>query len=188
LLLLPTINPDIHKTANDSGRAPFDVTLIGHTRRNHVFDRIRTMLGGAPCRVQVAALPWRIGAGGVEIMLITSRDTGRWVVPKGWPEGGETLWDAAAREAGEEAGIGGSVAPREIGRFYYAKQLSSGGERRCVVHVFPREIDAVREKWRERKQRRREWVSPAQAASRVREPDLAELIEAFAADPRNYAA
>src|SRR5690348_1261746 len=95
---------------------------IGHSRRSHFADRVRRLLGGAPCRVQVAALPWRKGPDGVEIMLITSRETGRWVLPKGWPEGDEALWDAAAREASEEAGIDGAIARSELGCYYYAKQ------------------------------------------------------------------
>jgi 8-oxo-dGTP pyrophosphatase MutT (NUDIX family) len=162
--------------------------FIGHSARSYFADRIRRLLGGAPCRVQVAALPWRKGPDGVEVMLITSRDTGRWVLPKGWPEGNEKLWDAAAREAGEEAGIEGAVAPAELGRYYYAKAMPSGQAKRCEVHVFPMEIDRVKDSWPERKSRRRQWFSPDAAASSVREPDLADLIARFCQNPRKSAA
>lgn len=133
-------------------------------------------------------MPWRKGPDGVEIMLITSRETGRWVLPKGWPEGDEALWDAAAREASEEAGIDGAIARSEFGRYYYAKLQPSGAEKRCEVHVFPMEIDQVKDKWPERKERRRQWFSPLDAARNVREQDLADLISRFSSNPRRSAA
>ena len=68
-----------------------------------------------PERHQVAALCWRMGQGGaVEILLVTSRDTGRWVIPKGWPMDGKSASAAAAREAWEEAGVKGTVRPESI--------------------------------------------------------------------------
>jgi ADP-ribose pyrophosphatase YjhB (NUDIX family) len=81
--------------------------LTRPTTHSQMAERVKRLFGVAPCRLQVAALPWREGKHGLEIMLITSRDTGRWVLPKGWPEAREPLCDAAAREAGEEAGLRG---------------------------------------------------------------------------------
>jgi len=162
--------------------------FISHQKRNHFAERIRRLFGAMPCRVQVAALPWRRTDQGVEVMLITSRDTGRWVIPKGWPEGQEDLYEAAAREAAEEAGLSGSVSRFEIGRYYYGKRQSSGMEARCEVLVFPMKIDQVAEKWPERKKRKRKWFSPQAAAAMVREPDLGELISAFGVNPRESAA
>lgn len=162
--------------------------LISHTTRSYFADRIRRLLGAAPCRIQVAALPWRKGPSGVEVLLITSRETGRWVIPKGWPEARETLFEAAAREAGEEAGIAGAIESQEIGRYYYDKQLASGAETRCEVLVFPMEIDRIADKWPERKKRTREWFPVADAATRVREQDLGELIARFGGNPRRSAA
>src|SRR5690606_39973493 len=109
-------------------------------------DRLRRLFGGVPCRVQAAALPWRVGERGVEVMLVTSRGTGRWVLPKGWPENDEPLSEAAAREAAEEAGLTGAVAGRELGRFYYGKELPSGMRMRCEVRVFPMKVDRVADK------------------------------------------
>lgn len=162
--------------------------LISYATRNHLVERVRRFFGGMPCRVQVAALPWRKTAEGVEIMLVTSRGTGRWVLPKGWPEGREALSEAAAREAAEEAGLAGAVAPDAIGRFYYEKALPSGMEWRCEVRVFPMEVDRVADKWPEKKKRKRGWFTPQEAAARVNEQDLGELIARFGVNPRHFAA
>jgi len=158
--------------------------FISHTTRNYFAERIRRLLGAPPCRVQVAALPWRKGPDGVDVLLITSRDTGRWVIPKGWPEARETLYEAAAREAGEEAGIAGAIQSKEIGRYYDDKRLGSGRETRCEVLVFPMEIDQVADKWPERKKRKRAWFPVADAAAQVNERDLGELIARFGGNPR----
>ncbi len=162
--------------------------LISHGTRNLLVERLRRLFGAPPSRVQVAALPWRRGAGGVEILLVTSRGTGRWVLPKGWPEGVETLYAAAEREAAEEAGVTGAVARQRLGSFFYGKRQASGMERRCEVHVFPLEVDREADRWPEDAQRRREWLAPDEAARRVSEPDLAELIARFAVNPRQSAA
>ena len=156
-----------------------------YTTRGGLARTGRRLLGGTTQRVQVAALPWRKGPDGVEVMLVTSRDTGRWVLPKGWPEKSEAFCDAAAREAAEEAGITGAIDRIEVGRYFYEKQLPSGTEKRCEVRVFPMEIDMVRDKWPERKQRTRSWFSAAEAATKVHEPDLADLIERFSRNPRS---
>lgn len=162
--------------------------VISHTTRNRLIDRLRRMFGGVPCRVQAAALPWRVGEHGVEVMLVTSRGTGRWVLPKGWPEKREKLFEAAAREAAEEAGVAGAVAQREIGRFYYGKAMPSGTRWRCEVRVFPLQVESVADKWPERKHRTRRWFAPQEAAALVEEADLAELIASFAGNPRQFAA
>ena len=162
--------------------------LISHGRRKRLKERIRRFFGGVPCRVQVAALPWRKAEDGFEVLLVTSRGTGRWVLPKGWPEKREEPYEAAAREAAEEAGVDGTIARRAAGRFYYAKLLPSGMRWRCEVFVYPLEVDRVADKWPERKKRTRRWCSPQEAASLVAEPDLGELIAGFGVNPRKFAA
>lgn len=169
------------------------------TRRSAIFspgtrirltEKVRRLFGGNPRWVQAAALPWREGgrAGGIEILLVTSRDTGRWVLPKGWPEGRETLWQTARREALEEAGIEGDTADEEIGRFYYTKLRGSGVESPCEVAIVPMRVKRQLSEWPERKKRRRQWYAPRTAARLVNEPDLAELILRFADNPREIAA
>ncbi|TGQ31839.1 MULTISPECIES: NUDIX hydrolase [unclassified Mesorhizobium] len=161
--------------------------LTRPTTHNHLAERVRQLFGTAPCRLQVAALPWRDTGDGVEIMLITSRDTGRWVLPKGWPEAKEPLCEAAAREAGEEAGLRGTISHLEAGRYFYAKALSSGEEVPCEVLVFPLQVDRIAERWKEKRARTRKWVSSTEAVRMVNEPDLCQIIAYFCADPHRFA-
>lgn len=163
--------------------------FITHRTRKQLTERIRRFFGGLPCRVQVATLPWRRSENGeFEVLLVTSRGTGRWVLPKGWPEKRERPHEAAAREAAEEAGVSGAISSAELGCFYYSKELPSGMEWRCEVHVYPMEVDDIAEKWPERKKRTRRWFAARDAAKLVAEPDLAELIAGFGVNPRKYAA
>jgi 8-oxo-dGTP pyrophosphatase MutT (NUDIX family) len=168
-------------------RASFDEMLSIRTR-TYMAERLRRLIGGLPCRTQVAALPWRVTPEGPEVLLVTSRGTGRWVIPKGWPEGEEQFCDAAAREALEEAGVAGRVDADALGRYYYAKHLPRGREWRCEVRVYPLHVEDVADKWRERKKRKRQWFAAKDAARLVDEPDLAELIRGFANDAPRVAA
>lgn len=142
---------------------------------------VRQLSGDRTLRLQAAALPWRCLGGRFEVMLITSRDSGRWVLPKGWPEPGEALCDAAAREAHEEAGLKGAVARHAVGRYLYAKAMRGGGSVPCDVSVFPLEVRRVADKWKECRQRARRWMGGDEAAAAVRETELAALIVAFCA-------
>ncbi|WP_250157209.1 NUDIX hydrolase [Tianweitania aestuarii] len=135
------------------------------------------LFGGRAHRLQVAALPWRRSGGEIEIMLVTSRGSGRWILPKGWPKPGEALCDAAAREAGEEAGITGTIAQQTLGSYRYEKR--SDRSISYEVQVYPLAVQAVAKTWRERNQRERRWMSQTQAAANVREPELAAMIHAF---------
>jgi 8-oxo-dGTP pyrophosphatase MutT (NUDIX family) len=130
-------------------------------------------------RIQYAALPFRPGRDGVEIILITSRETKRWVLPKGWPMKGRTAREAAAIEAHEEAGLDGPVSEQPIGSYRYDKRLKDGNARPVEVSVFPLRVETLSDDWPEKDQRRREWFSPAVAAALVEEPELKALIMAF---------
>jgi len=161
--------------------------MTGRLERTTILERLRRLFGGKPPRIQAAALPWRCKDGVVEVMLVTSRDTGRWVLPKGWPEGDETLDRTAVREAMEEAGIEGTISA-EIGRYIYGKQMSSGLRSRCEVAVFPLEVKREAKRWAEKKQRTRRWFAPEEAALLVIEPDLSRIIGTFEGNPRKIAA
>ena len=128
---------------------------------------------------QVAALPWRQGEDGVEVMMITSRETRRWVIPKGGRMVGKTDPQAAAQEAYEEAGIQGETLEAPVGHFRYAKRLKSGATQACVVAVYPLEVLIQLGAWPEDQQRQRRWMPQAEAADAVHEADLAQLIRDF---------
>jgi len=131
-------------------------------------------------RAQVAALCWRNREGGLRILLVTSRDTGRWVLPKGWPIEGLTASEAAAREAWEEAGVEGKVRKKPLGRFAYHKHLGPEKAVPCVVDVFALKVKSLADTFPEADQRKRKWFAPDEAAARVDEPDLKALLRGFA--------
>ncbi|MBI1620674.1 NUDIX hydrolase [Aquamicrobium zhengzhouense] len=163
--------------------------VFTHCGRMQLKERVRLLFGGMPRRVQVAALPWRRNnKGEIEVLLVTSRGTGRWVLPKGWPEDDEQPFEAATREAMEEAGIRGDISSAPLGKYYYQKKLPTGMEWRCEVAVYPLEVDDIADKWPERKKRQRRWFAPKDAARLVDEPDLGELISSFSGNPRQTAA
>lgn len=132
-------------------------------------------------RQQVAALPWRRSGESLEILLVTSRETRRWVTPKGGRMTGLTDAQAAAQEALEEAGAEGRIDETPLGVFRYRKVLKRRAPRWCVVTVYALEVSVLHEDFKERGQRIREWMSPAEAAARVDEPDLKALLLAFRA-------
>jgi len=127
-------------------------------------------------RVQYAALPFRReGDGEVSLFLVTSRETRRWIIPKGWPIRGLKPHDSAAREAWEEAGLQGRVRKKRLGRYSYEKRVDQALVL-CDVDVFPLEVKRQTKRYPEKGQREGRWVSPEEAADLVHEPDLADLI------------
>ncbi|MFS8041271.1 MULTISPECIES: NUDIX hydrolase [Xanthobacter] len=129
--------------------------------------------------MQYAALPYRVRRDGeVQIRLITSRETRRWVIPKGWPMKGLSPPKTAAREAYEEAGLVGVVSREPLGLYTYEKRLGTRSVL-CDVLVFPLKVKRLLEKWPERFQRYGFWFSIDSAAAAVQEEDLSELIRSF---------
>src|SRR5256886_10129543 len=112
-----------------------------------------------PTRIQYAALPYRSSSTQTEVMLVTSRETHRWIIPKGWPKKGKSPHRSAAREAFEEAGVVGSVGRRAVGSFSYEKRMKNGASVECEVRVFPLEVKRQKEEWPEKQQRRVKWLS-----------------------------
>lgn len=133
-------------------------------------------------RTQFGAVCWRVKDGDVQILLITSRGSGRWIIPKGWPMDQATPAEAAQTEAWEEAGVEGKVAPVCLGIFSYSKELDPGEALPCVVAVFPVKVKELKKNYPERTARRRKWFSPRKAAKLVDEPELATMIKNF--DPK----
>lgn len=139
---------------------------------------------GQQARIQNAALCYRItDEGKTEVLLITSRDTGRWVLPKGWPMAGKSPQAAAAREAFEEAGVEGEVSRHCLGFYSYNKLIAPKTGIPCVVAVYPLRVTGLSPKFPEKGQRRLKWFAPARAAELVAEPELAALLASFDARP-----
>ena len=131
--------------------------------------------------VQYAALPFRRRSdASIEIMLITSRDTGRWLIPKGWPVPGLSPQKSAAHEAREEGGLVGRIGERAVGRYHYDKRLPDGSAVSCAVEVFTLEVERQMKSWPERAERRTQWFVLAEAADAVQEPELQAIIQKLA--------
>jgi len=129
---------------------------------------------------QYAALCFRsLAGGGIEILVVTSRDSGRWIIPKGWPMKRRKSYEAAEIEALQEAGVRGKVRKKPVGSYTYLKLLDDGDVAPCVVDVFQIEVTDVAEKFKEKGERIIAWVSPDEAARRVREIELKSLLVEF---------
>lgn len=116
--------------------------------------------------------------------MVTSRDTGRWVMPKGWLMDGKNLWRCAEIEALEEAGITGHISHDPIGHYHYRKILDDGTSVPCRVTLFPLVVESLKRRWKERHERRRRWFSVKGAAKAVNEPDLVEILSQLTVKPR----
>jgi 8-oxo-dGTP pyrophosphatase MutT (NUDIX family) len=129
---------------------------------------------------QVAALPIRCEHdGSLKVLLVTSRDTRRWVIPKGWPHADREDHLAATEEAREEAGILGVPRPDSIGSYAYRKHLQNGIVD-VRVSVFLLSVTEELATWLECDQRERAWFTLSEAAARVQEPELQELLRQVA--------
>lgn len=133
-------------------------------------------------RTQYAALCYRVSRDKPEILLVTSRGTGRWLVPKGWPIDGHTPAETAQQEAWEEAGVIGQVKDVCLGLFSYEKVMEGGRDVPCMVTVYPVKVKSLADRFPEKGQRRRKWFAPKKAALKVAEPELARILSEF--DPR----
>jgi predicted phosphate transport protein (TIGR00153 family) len=130
-------------------------------------------------------LPYRATGEGadasVQILLVTSRETKRWVIPKGNQASGTSAHMAAAAEAEEEAGVVGPVCPTALGSYRYRKRRRNGASLMVDVEVFPLAVSRELDVWKEDSERERRWFSLSGAADAVEEEDLRELIRSFAA-------
>lgn len=139
-------------------------------------DYVRPLLA-RPEQLQVAALCYRRRSDGVEVLLITSLHTGRWIVPKGWPMRGQDGAGTAANEAWEEAGVVVARLGRTpIGSFRYDKRMRGGARMPCKTMIFPVEVARLADKFPQRGRRERVWLAPEEAAERLDDPGLADVV------------
>jgi 8-oxo-dGTP pyrophosphatase MutT (NUDIX family) len=117
-----------------------------------------------------------VSNGSLQVLLVTTRNTRRWIVPKGWPIPNHAPPECAAREAFEEAGVEGTVGAEPLGAFTYEKLLKSGETVTCSVEVFPLAVARQRRAWPEKRARQTDWCSIEEALSRIAEPELRSII------------
>lgn len=165
----------------------------GHVRQPGDMAKARSIqtplrIGGAAkreTRTQFGALCFRrkkSTKAGFEVLLVSSRDTGRWIIPKGWPVDGETPAAAAAMEAWEEAGVRGRVYEVCVGHYSYLKWIDEEMSLPCIVGVFPVEVLRLDDDYPEAAQRKRKWLSPKKAAQKISEPELRQILLGFDPD------
>lgn len=131
-----------------------------------------------PSNFQVAALCYRRDVDRLEILLVTSLETRRWILPKGWPKPGLSAGRVAAEEAWEEAGVRPCAGPaRKIGRYRYEKRVGGGIPSPTVVDVFAIEVEALDDAYPEAGRRERRWVSASEAMRTVSDPELRPLLQ-----------
>ncbi|QND41528.1 NUDIX hydrolase (plasmid) [Rhizobium leguminosarum bv. viciae] len=128
---------------------------------------------------QYGALCFRNTPVGPRVLLITTRETGRWMIPKGWPISGLKPRKVAEREAWEEAGVIGKAHKKPFGEFVYDKVMQDGSGARPVVAVFLLEVRRCRKRFPEMEERESAWLAPFEAARRIEEPDLERLLLKF---------
>lgn len=131
-----------------------------------------------PPEMQVAALCYRVTpTAEKQVLLITSRGTGRWIVPKGWPMDGKKAAEAALQEAWEEAGVTDCAAIEgHVGSYAYDKHLDDGYDAPVEVEMFKVRVKQLADIYPEHDERTRRWVSPADAAEMVQEPGLKAIL------------
>ncbi|AUH32700.1 NUDIX hydrolase [Paracoccus tegillarcae] len=132
------------------------------------------ILGRRPPALQVGAICRKAETG--QVLLITSRGTGRWVIPKGWPMEGRSLAHAALQEAWEEAGVRGQVELAELGRFRYDKHQDSGFALPVEVALYPVAVESLADSFPENHEREREWFDAEEAARLVIETGLQDIL------------
>lgn len=133
----------------------------------------------AGLRLQYAAICYRLVGSRTQVLMITTRRSGRWIPPRGWPVKGLTPTESAAREAWEEAGVLGRVAPRCLGSYCYSKGRDRDEKPPIFVMAFALQVRKLRRRFPEAGQRRRKWMTPDKAASRVREAELSRMLRGF---------
>lgn len=133
-----------------------------------------------PTSLQVALLCYRIKGTEREYLLVTSRDTGRWVLPKGWIKKGKSAERSALEEGWEEAGIvPKKTKPELVGSYLYDKKFDKGLATPVEVSVYQIELSKLENKFPEASERKRRWMTRDEAAAAVNEPTLTKLLQSL---------
>jgi len=121
---------------------------------------------------QSGVLPYRIHQGKLEILIVSSRNNKRWILPKGIVDPGLTPQQSAVKEAYEEAGIEGRIDTQKLGDYQYHKWGA-----KCHVDIYPFEVQQLisEEEWEEN-HRTRIWTSAKKAAKMLASPENSSMI------------
>lgn len=157
-----------------------------HVKRGRLAGKIEVHKKRLRRAFQIAALVYRWSGDELEILLVTSRETQRWILPKGWPIPGKTAAATAAQEAAEEAGIIGHVIKKPLGRYSSTKRIGETALP-AEVEVYALQFVKQKQKWKERGERSTRWLPAGAAAETVAEPELATVIRAFAEEMKQAA-
>lgn len=132
--------------------------------------------------LQVAALPWRVRRRQLEFLLVTSRASRHWLIPKGWPMPGKSNREAALQEAFEEAGLHGHGSVGPIGSYHFQKAMHDGTELACIMSVYGMSDVVELDAWPEMEQRERRWMPQAEAIEITFDWNLARFLSDLTAD------
>jgi 8-oxo-dGTP pyrophosphatase MutT (NUDIX family) len=137
----------------------------------------QSAIGPGDTYLQIGAMPWRRNRkGDVRVLLVTSRERGRWLFPKGWIIEGRSAAESAAQEAFEEAGVFGDISATPFGAYSYQKILRDQLTIPCRVEMYGLRVRGTLLQWREREQRRRRWCGLTEAIDLVSDFGLGELL------------
>lgn len=129
-----------------------------------------------PARLQIAALCHRMREGKVEVLLVTSKSTRRWILPKGWPILSRRAHRTAAIEAFEEAGVTGKVHKNPFASFSSYKGGEAGLKLRTEILVFLVDVESEAEEFPDSAERDVRWVSIKEAVRMTSEPGLIDVF------------
>ncbi len=121
---------------------------------------------------RVGVLPYFWLQGELRIVVVSSRDGDRWVLPKGRPKSGLSRRALARLEAWEEAGVDGIFKPvRPINVFIRR------GARRQSLRLYPLRVHSLAEDWPEQQDRQRCLVSAFEAQRMLSDPGMVDAVE-----------
>jgi len=126
-------------------------------------------------REQAGVIPFRRKKGTIEVCLIRNKGRKKWKIPKGFVDPGETVKQAALKEAWEEAGLNGHLVGDPIGSYEYEKWGAD-----LTVSVYLMEVTSEDDKWEESRFRERSWSAVETAFAMLKKHPVRPLLEAAA--------
>ncbi|XP_062184940.1 nudix hydrolase 13, mitochondrial-like [Phragmites australis] len=135
-------------------------------------------------RLVAGCVPYRVRTDGQpEVLMVSAPNRNDLVFPKGGWEDDEDVYQAACREALEEAGVKGTINKTALGLWVFRSKSSpvdSDSPRgACKGYIFALEVEEELEQWPEQDTHGRQWVSPADAYRLCRYDWMREALSAL---------